>query len=102
MRATHGDFAVGGAAAVLTLGPRGQVRTGRDRAARRRAGASAGSGGGGLSRGSAGECQEFERQPRLAAAQVEAPFDREFRRALARELAERALTKAAARAKEAA
>jgi aerobic carbon-monoxide dehydrogenase medium subunit len=38
----------------------------------------------------------------LAAAEVEAPSDREFRRALARELAERALTKAAARAKEAA
>jgi carbon-monoxide dehydrogenase medium subunit len=99
---THGDFAVGGAAAVLTLDQGG----GCERAAivllaagpapRRAAAAEA------SLEGRPPSAENLREAAALAAAEVEAPSDREFRRALARELAERALTKAAARAKEAA
>jgi CO/xanthine dehydrogenase FAD-binding subunit len=99
---THGDFAVGGAAAVLTLGQGGKCK----RAAiallaagptpQRTAAAEA------SLEGRPTSAKNLREAAALAAAEVEAPFDREFRRALARELTERALTKAAARAKEAA
>jgi CO/xanthine dehydrogenase FAD-binding subunit len=98
---TRGDFAVGGAAAILTLDRRG----GCERVAivllaagptPRRATAAEAS-----MEGRPPSVENLREAAALAAAEVEAPFDREFRRALARELAERALTKAAARAKEA-
>ncbi|CAN5296720.1 xanthine dehydrogenase family protein subunit M [soil metagenome] len=99
---THGDFAVGGAAAVLTFGQRGRcerasiVLLAAGPAPRRAAAAEA------SLEGRPTSAKNLREAAALAAAEVEAPFDREFRRALARELAERALTKALARAKEAA
>ena len=99
---THGDFAVGGAAAVLTIGPPGRceraaiVLLAAGPAPRRAAAAEA------SLEGRPANAKNLREAAGLAAAEVEAPFDREFRRALACELAERALTKAAARAKEAA
>lgn len=97
---THGDFAVGGAAAVLTLGQRGRcertaiVLLAAGPAPRRAAAAEA------SLEGRPTSAKNLREAAALAAAEVQAPFDREFRRALAYELAERALTKAAARAKE--
>jgi carbon-monoxide dehydrogenase medium subunit len=99
---THGDFAVGGAAAVLTIGPPGRceraaiVLLAAGPAPRRAAAAEA------FLEGRPANAKNLREAAGLAAAKVEAPFDREFRRALACELAERALTKAAARAREAA
>lgn len=98
---THGDFAVGGAAAILTLDQHGGcervaiVLLAAGPAPRRAAAAEA------SLEGRPPSVENLREAAALAAADVEAPFDREFRRALACELAERALTKAAARAKEA-
>lgn len=98
---THGDFAVGGAAAILTLDQRGGcerveiVLLAAGPTPRRATAAEA------SLEGRPPSVENLREAAALAAPEVEAPFDREFRRALARELAERALTKAAARAKEA-
>jgi len=99
---THGDFALGGAAAVLTVDEHGEC----ERAAlvllaagptpRRAAAAEA------ALAGRPPTPAQLREAAALTAEDVDTPSDRAYRRALVRELAERALTQAAARAREAA
>ena len=99
---THGDFALGGAAAVLTVDEHGEC----ERAAlvllaagptpRRAAAAEA------ALAGRPPTPAQLREAAALTAEDVDTPSDRAYRRALVRELAERALTQAATRARAAA